>query len=188
MDGQSTAQIILKNFKECKNKMREIRESTTHCNEKDGYITPAHYYGKNYQMIEIIQDQLTPDGVRVYCKGIALKYLYGINGDNALRRLTKAKYYLDELVNYLKRIEKVDEKTLKPIYYKKGDIETIDIIDDALDESEKDGFYIGMILRYIHREKSKTKLEDLMKSQYYIDRYLKILKERGSNEIKETKN
>ena len=84
--------------------MREIRESTTHCNEKDGYITPAHYYGKNYQMIEIIQDQLTPDGVRGYCKGIALKYLYGINGDNALRRLTKAKYYLDELVNYLKRI------------------------------------------------------------------------------------
>ena len=156
--------------------IREIRESTTHCNEKDGYITPAHYYGKNYQMIEVIQDQLTPDGVRGYCKGIALKYLYGINGDNALRRLTKAKYYIDELVNYLKRIENVDEKTLKPSYYKKGAIETIDIIDDALDDSEKEGFYIGMILRYIHREKSKTKLEDLMKAQYYVDRYLNILK------------
>ena len=161
--------------------MREIRESTTHCNEKDGYITPAHYYGKNYQMIEIIQDQLTPDGVRGYCKGIALKYLYGVNKNNALRRLTKAKYYLDELVSYLERIESVDKDTLKPTYYKKGEIETIDIIDDALDEEEKDGFYVGMILRYIHREKSKTKLEDLMKAQYYLNRYINIVKERNKD-------
>ena len=164
--------------------MREIRESKNHCNEKDGYITPAHYYGKNYQMIEIIQDQLTPDGVRGYCKGIALKYLYGIDASNALRRLTKAKYYIDELVNYLHRLEDVDESTLKPVYYKKGSIETIDIIDDALEDSEIDGFYLGMILRYIHREKSKTKLEDLMKAQYYINRYLKILQERSKNESK----
>ena len=169
---------------------RKARESSTHCNEKDEYITPAHYYGKNYQMIEIIQDQLTPDGVRGYCKGIALKYLYGINGNNALRRLTKAKYYIDELVGYLERLESVDKDTLKPTYYKKGDIETIDIIDDALDNNEKDGFYIGMILRYIHREKSKTKLEDLMKAQYYLNRYIGIIKEREciKNEIKEIKD
>ena len=169
---------------------RKARESSTHCNEKDGYITPAHYYGKNYQMIEIIQDQLTPDGVRGYCKGIALKYLYGINGNNALRRLTKAKYYIDELVGYLERLESVDKDTLKPTYYKKGGIETIDIIDDALDDDEKDGFYVGMILRYIHREKSKTKLEDLMKAQYYLNRYIGIIKKREciKDEIKEIKN
>lgn len=58
------------------------------------YITPSHYYGSNYQLLDVIEDQLSFDGVRGWTKGLCLKYLYGIEGDNILRRCKKAKHHL----------------------------------------------------------------------------------------------
>ena len=142
--------------------------------DAEGYITPNHYYGSKYQLLDIIEDQLSPEGVRGFTKGLILKYLYGVEDENALRRCKKAKYYLDELIIYCKdKGEEISkEYNLRPKYYRKGNIEVIDILDDQLSEEEIRGFYLGMIIRYISREAKKEKLGDLMKAKYYLDRYI----------------
>ena len=44
--------------------------------DAEGYITPNHYYGQNYQLLDVIEDQLSPEGVRGFTKGLIFKYLY----------------------------------------------------------------------------------------------------------------
>lgn len=140
----------------------------------EGYITPNHYYGQNYQLLDVIEDQFDSNGVRGYMKGIILKYLYGVDGENALRRCTKAKYYLDELIIYCKNKGEIepDSGKLKPTYYNKGKIEVINILDDQLSNEELRGFYLGMVIRYISREAKKEGLGDLLKAKYYLDRFI----------------
>ena len=55
--------------------------------------------------------------------------------------------------------------TLKPSYYTQGGIECFDVIDAfGMD------FYIGNVLKYISRWKSKGGVEDLKKARVYLDR------------------
>ena len=121
--------------------------------DAEGYITPNHYYGQNYQLLDVIEDQLSPEGVR---------------------GCTKAKYYLDELIIYCENHgEKIPEdNNLKPKYYNKGKIEVIDILEDQLSKEELKGFYLGMVIRYLTRERKKNGLEDLLKAKYYLDRFI----------------
>lgn len=149
------------------------------------YITPSYYYGK-WALIEILKDQLSPEAYRGFLKGLCLKYLWGAeNNPGALRRLTKAKYYLDELVMFTEQQNKekaeVDDKILHPPYYRKGDIETIEIIEDELSDEEVFGFYIGVMARYISREAKKEGLADLKKAQYYMNRLIKRFEEKGQS-------
>lgn len=153
-------------------------EELKHIERDDpNYITPSHYYGSNYQLLDVIEDQLSPLGVRGFMKGLILKYLYGIDENNALRRCKKAKYYLDELIIYLKNQGEFipENNNLKPHYYNKGNIEVINIIEDQLTKEELKGFYTGMCIRYIVREYNKNKLEDLEKAKYYLDRFISNL-------------
>ena len=148
------------------------------------YITPDYYYNSKYSLIEVMKDQLTPNMFRGALKGLIIKYVTGAeNNPGALRRLTKAKYYLDELASFVEEQEgnNVEEETLHPSYYRKGNIEPIEIIDDELSDEENFGFYIFMIMRYISREAKKEGLADIKKAQYYLNRLINILKEKGQN-------
>ena len=142
--------------------------------DAEGYITPNHYYGQNYQLLDVIEDQLSPEGVRGFTKGLIFKYLYGCVDDTTLRRCTKAKYYLDELIIYCKNHGETipENNNLKPTYYNKGKIEVIDILEDQLSKEELKGFYLGMVIRYLTRERKKNGLEDLLKAKYYLDRFI----------------
>ena len=63
-------------------------------------INPAHYtYGK-YECIDVIQD-ITKDltGEEAFCIGNAIKYIWRFKHKNGIEDLTKAKWYLDRIIN-----------------------------------------------------------------------------------------
>ena len=67
-----------------------------------------------------------------------------------------------------------------PQHYTQGNMETIDMIKEALTEEEFSGYLKGNILKYVCRYKHKgMPLKDLMKSQWYLD---KLVKEQKIND------
>lgn len=151
-----------------------------HPTEEEGYIIPSHYVSGKYELIDIMEDVLTKNGFQGWAKGLVLKYLARLDADNKLRSLTKAKYYLDELIDFLSQTENKSEEHLKPSYYKNKNIETIDIIMDQLTDEEKEGFLQGMVIRYICRSTYKDHaLDDFHKAKYYLDRLIKYCSEKS---------
>lgn len=149
---------------------------------KDGYITPSHYMSGKYQVIEIMRNTLTSKQYHGFCIFQSIKYLTRIDitdRNKSLRNCTKAKYYLDELINYLSiRSEKVDKERINPKYYKKEDsIELMDYIDDQFKDDFEllSGVYFGTTLKYLYRSSHKHGLEDLEKAKWYLDRIINIL-------------
>ena len=61
-----------------------------------------------------------------------------------------------------------------PAHYGKGSIECIDYIEDFLTTEEYIGYLRGNIAKYLHRWRYKNKQEDLLKSQWYLDRLIKL--------------
>lgn len=159
----------------------KIREHKT---EQEGYIIPSHYVSNSsYQLIDIMQTQLTKTAYIGWSKGIILKYLVRVDEENKLRVVNKARYYLDELINYLSDTEKSSSKHIKPSYYKntKLGIETIDVIKDQLPAEEYEGFLQGMVVRYVCRSSYKEHLyDDLLKAKYYLDRLFNHLEEKNN--------
>ena len=144
--------------------------------EEDGYIIPEHYKATKYQAIEILRDTLDEKQYIGFCSGLIIKYITRANAKNRLRNYTKAKYYLDELINTLSFKYNVAEDRIKPAYYKNNQIETIDMIDDQLgrDNEVLIGFYAGVILKYVFRAMHKHGYEDFIKAKYYLDRALEF--------------
>ena len=61
-----------------------------------------------------------------------------------------------------------------PAHYGKGKIECIDYIEDFLTTEEYIGYLRGNIAKYLHRWRYKNKQEDLLKSQWYLDRLIHL--------------
>ena len=149
--------------------------------QEDGYIIPSHYMGNKYQTIEFLREFLNEKQYCGFCAGLSIKYISRSNENNRVRNYTKAKYYLDECINYLNSKDttvKTDQNRITPDYYKKGNIEVIDMIDDQFgtDMDLLIGFYSGVIIKYLFRFTHKHGLEDLEKAKYYLDRILTIIK------------
>jgi hypothetical protein len=67
----------------------------------------------------------------------------------------------------------MEEAVNHPEYYTEGGIETIDFI-----EAKRLSFHLGNAVKYISRAGKKDKektIEDLKKSIWYIERYIKML-------------
>ena len=65
-----------------------------------------------------------------------------------------------------------------PDYYNQGKIEVIDYIQD---QGLMSGFCLGNAIKYISRAGKKnpeTEIEDLCKARWYLDRYIKCLKDK----------
>lgn len=158
-----------------------LKKEYQHPSEKEGYIMSSHYTQGKYELIDIMEDQLSITRFIGWCKGIVLKYVIRVSESNETneRALTKASYYLDELIKYLKsRGYEENEDHIKPPYYHKNNLETIEVIEDKLPQEELEGFYQGMIIRYVVRSSYKGYLlDDLIKAQYYLNRYIKILRD-----------
>ena len=67
--------------------------------EEDMVNNPSHYtYGK-VECIEGIQESMTPEAFKGYCKGACLKYLWRYERkDKPLEDLKKAQWYLNKLI------------------------------------------------------------------------------------------
>lgn len=143
------------------------------------YILPNHYYKGSYQMIDIIQDQLSDKGFIGFCKIIVTKYLIRTEDsdlESKLRSYKKAAYYLNELINRrAKTSEPVSDEKINPLYYKKHQLEVVDVVEDQLSEEELIGGYIGIILKQMYRAEYKHGLEDYKKAQYYLNRLIEYL-------------
>ena len=61
-----------------------------------------------------------------------------------------------------------------PAHYGKGSIECIDYIEDFLTTEEYIGYLRGNIAKYLHRWRYKNKQEDLLKSQWYLERLIHL--------------
>lgn len=65
----------------------------------DNVTHPSHYEGTyGIECIAAIQNALTPEEFRGYCKGCAMKYLWREQGKGEVEDLKKAHMYLDFLI------------------------------------------------------------------------------------------
>lgn len=65
----------------------------------DNVSKPSHYEGTyGIECIAAIQNALTPEEFRGYCKGCAMKYLWREQGKGKTEDLKKAHMYLDFLI------------------------------------------------------------------------------------------
>lgn len=143
---------------------------------KEGYILPNHYFLGQYQMIDIIQDQLSDKAFVGFAKFLTLKYLLRVeeaSDESKLRNYKKASYYLNELINRrAKTSEKTNENRIKPMYYKKHQLELVEVIEDQFDDEELTGAYIGVIMKYLLRAEQKHGLEDYEKAAWFLNRLI----------------
>jgi len=65
-----------------------------------------------------------------------------------------------------------------PPHYNKSKIECIDAIQAAVGE-EFEGYCQGNIIKYIWRYKNKNGIQDLEKAQWYLNRLIKYIEEKG---------
>lgn len=152
-------------------------ENLNHPLSKNEFIIPNYYMEHKYQVIDILEDILTPTQYEGFNVGLILKYISRADYNKKLEDYKKASYYLNNLIMFLSKKENVSEDKIKPNYFKKQKIETIDMIEDQLDSERLEGFFKGIIIKYILRYKYKNGLEDLKKANYYLTEYIKKLKE-----------
>lgn len=63
---------------------------------------------------------------------------------------------------------------INPDHYKKGNRETIEIIEDITGDGFE-AYLLGNIVKYISRYKHKNGKEDVMKARWYIDKLIEII-------------
>lgn len=88
-------------------------------------------------------------------------------------------------------IEKTEERIeictkkdpVNPSHYTSSKIECIDAIESALSPEEFRGFLRGNIIKYNWRCMQKNGVEDLKKSQWYLERLIKTLENESDNRI-----
>lgn len=68
-----------------------------------------------------------------------------------------------------------EDKVNHPRHYDlPGGGQTIDVIDDMLDDAEVEGYYKGNIIKYIARYKGKGGAESLKKARWYLDKLIAL--------------
>lgn len=65
--------------------------------EKDN-INPSHYQKYPLQMIDNMQNSMTPDEFKGYLKGNIMKYISRYQDKNGVEDLKKADWYLNKLI------------------------------------------------------------------------------------------
>jgi hypothetical protein len=68
-------------------------------------------------------------------------------------------------------------KIIRPDYYKIGEIETIDIIKDCVDDFNS--FLEGNLFKYLRRYKQKGGVYDLYKLSYYLNLLIENIESGG---------
>lgn len=64
-------------------------------------INPQHYKHGKIEVINIMQDQLSAEEFKGFCKGLIIKYLCRADYKNKLEDYKKAQWYLNKLIKTL---------------------------------------------------------------------------------------
>ena len=75
---------------------------------QDSVNHPPHYTAGNIEVIEYIEDKLTPAGLEGYFEGNVIKYMSRYRHKNGVEDLRKAEWYLKRLISL--REAKADAK------------------------------------------------------------------------------
>lgn len=67
--------------------------------QADNVDHPAHYADKSIEVIDYIEDTLSPDGLIGYYEGNIIKYISRWRKKNGVEDLKKARWYLDRLIS-----------------------------------------------------------------------------------------
>lgn len=68
--------------------------------EKDN-INPLHYKQGKIEVIEIMEDQLSKEEFKGFCKGLIIKYLCRADHKNGSEDYKKAQWYLNKLIEVM---------------------------------------------------------------------------------------
>lgn len=91
---------------------------------------PAHYQGK-VECIDCLEAATEGlEGIEAVCTANAIKYLYRWKRKNGLTDIKKCRWYVDRLISHL---EKQEAKPAND----EDELDLMKIIDEALDEAEK---------------------------------------------------
>ena len=72
--------------------------------EHDPVNNPSHYTQGSVECIEAIESSMTSDAFSGFLKGNVMKYIWRYeNKENELQDLEKAQWYLNKLINFLKK-------------------------------------------------------------------------------------
>lgn len=66
----------------------------------------------------------------------------------------------------------MSDKVNSPQHYAAQGVECIEYIEQQLSTEEFRGYLLGNVHKYLHRHKYKNEMEDLLKMQWYFNRYL----------------
>lgn len=61
-------------------------------------INPNHYKSGNMECIDALTETLGSDGIKAFCKGNVIKYLWRYEKKNGVEDLKKAQWYLNKLI------------------------------------------------------------------------------------------
>ena len=75
---------------------------------------------------------------------------------------------------------KQEDNVNHPSHYTFGKIEVMDYIEDKLSDVECEGYFVGIIIKYVSRFRKKNGIEDLKKAQWYLNRLISNME--GKNE------
>jgi len=78
--------------------------------------------------------------------------------------MTYEEYYKQEIG------EDMEDKVNHPKHYTQGKYETIDVIEDTVEDF--DSYLQGNIIKYISRYKYKNGVEDLKKARFYLNKLI----------------
>lgn len=62
---------------------------------------PSHYTHGSFEVIDVIEDNLTFEGLEGFLKGNVMKYVMRYPHKNGVEDLKKARWYLDRLIDEL---------------------------------------------------------------------------------------
>lgn len=68
-----------------------------------------------------------------------------------------------------------------PSHYKAGGIETIEYMQAKMTPEQFKGYLTGNILKYISRYQYKNGIEDVKKAQWYLNKLVEHMEERGDS-------
>ena len=80
-------------------------------------INPKHYRVGGIELIDVMVAKMTPEEIKGFCKGLALKYLFRADYKNGLEDYKKAQWYINYLIEYLEKEEQKAKRRAK----KEGD-------------------------------------------------------------------
>ena len=76
----------------------EVDEMLEMVPEDDSINHPKHYTTGNIEVMDFIQDKLTPEEFEGFCKGVILQYVCRCRFKGGLEDLRKAQWYLDRVI------------------------------------------------------------------------------------------